>query len=219
MTIEKHPSAAPADPALLERLRTLQVALISDQLHRNRGVTGLRPYHRPAPLAGTAVTVRTRGGDNLAVLRAFEFCRPGDVMVVDADGECANALVGGILTFYAASIGMAGMVLDGAIRDTAEIARADRSRSTPAATPTAAPTRTGPARSTCPVSVGGLTVRPGDIVVGDQDGLLAFAPEEAETLIEKALAHREKEEQTMAAMREGRWDRSFIDALEARAIN
>ena len=87
-----------------------------DQLHRNRGFAGLRPYHRPAPLAGTAVTVRTRAGDNLAILRAFEFCRPGDVMVVDADGDCANALVGGILTFYAASIGLAGMVLNGAIR-------------------------------------------------------------------------------------------------------
>lgn len=70
-----------------------------------------------------------------------------------------------------------------------------------------------------PVSVGGLTIHPGDIVVGDQDGLLAFAPEEAEPLIEKAIAHRAKEEQIMAAMREGRWDRSFIDALEARAVN
>ena len=64
-----------------------------------------------------------------------------------------------------------------------------------------------------------MTVRPGDIVVGDQDGLLAFAPEEAEDLIAKAIAHREKEEQTIAAMKAGRWDRSFIDALEGRAIN
>ena len=218
MSIEKHPSADPADPALLERLRTLQVALISDQLHRNRGTTGLRAYHRPAPLAGTAVTVRTRGGDNLAVLRAFEFCRPGHVMVVDADGECSNALVGGILTFYAASIGLAGMVLDGAIRDTAEIA--ERTFPVYARGHThRGPYKDGPGAINIPVSVGGLTIRPGDIVVGDQDGLLAFAPEEAEALIEKAIAHRDKEEQTMAAMREGRWDRSFIDALEARAIN
>lgn len=120
MTIEKHPSAAPADPAVLDRAQPLQHSGIGDQLYRNRAVAELRPYHQPASLVGTAATVRTRSGDNLAVLRAFEFCRPGHVMV-DADGECANALVGGILTFYAASIGMAGMVLDGAIRDTAEI--------------------------------------------------------------------------------------------------
>ena len=117
MRIEKHPSAPSAAPELSERLPGLQVALISDQLHRNRGFAGLRPYHKPAPLAGTAVTVRTRAGDNLAILRAFDFCRPGDVMVVDADGGCANALVGSTLTFYAASIGMADMMLDGAIRD------------------------------------------------------------------------------------------------------
>jgi regulator of RNase E activity RraA len=64
-----------------------------------------------------------------------------------------------------------------------------------------------------------MTVNPGDIVVGDQDGLLAFAPERAEELIAKANAHREKEEATIAAMKANRWDRSFIDALEARAIN
>ena len=160
MTIEKHPSAPSVAPGLLERLRGLQVALISDQLHRNRGFAGLRPYHKPAPLAGTAVTVRTRAGDNLAILRAFEFCRPGDVMVVDADGDCANALVGGILTFYAASIGMAGMVLT-ARSATSPRSASGPSRSTPAATPTAAPTRTARARSTSRSPLGGMTVRPG----------------------------------------------------------
>ena len=218
MSIEKHPSAPSVTPEVLERLRALPVALISDQLHRNQGFAGLHPYHLPAPLAGTAVTVRTRGGDNLAILRAFEFCRPGDVMVVDADGECANALVGGILTFYAASIGMAGMVLDGAIRDTAEIA--ERTFPVYAAGHThRGPYKDGPGAINVPVTLGGMTVNPGDIVVGDQDGLLAFAPEEAEDLIAKAIAHREKEEATIAAMKENRWDRSFIDALETRALN
>lgn len=218
MTIEKYPSAPPVAPELLERLRELQVALISDQLHRNQGFARLRPYHRPAPLAGTAVTVRTRAGDNLAILRAFELCRPGDVMVVDADGDCANALVGGILTFYAASIGMAGMVLNGAIRDIAEIA--ERSFPVYAAGHThRGPYKDGPGAINVPVTLGGMTINPGDIVVGDQDGLLAFAAERAEELIAKASAHREKEEQTIAAMKAKRWDRSFIDALEARAIN
>ena len=218
MTIEKNPSAPSVAPALLERLRGLHVALISDQLHRNQGFAGLRAYHRPAPLAGTAVTVRTRTGDNLAILRAFEFCRPGDVMVVDADGDCANALVGGILTFYAASIGMAGMVLNGAIRDTAEIG--ERTFPVYAAGHThRGPYKDGPGAINVPVTLGGMTVNPGDIVVGDQDGLLAFPPDRAEELIAKAIVHREKEEQTIAAMKAGRWDRSFIDTLEARAIN
>ena len=139
------------------------------QLHRDCGSVGLTPYHKPAPIAGTAVTVRTRGGDNLAILRAFEFCRPGDVMVIDAGGDVTNAVVGGILSFYAASIGTAGMVIDGAIRDVAEI----RERTYPVyarGVNHRGPFKDGPGEINVPVSVGGMVVNPGDIVVGDQDG-------------------------------------------------
>jgi len=70
-----------------------------------------------------------------------------------------------------------------------------------------------------PVSVGGMTVRPGDIVAGDQDGLVALSLDEAPVVIEKALRQRDAEEATMLAIREGRWDRAFVDALEARSLN
>lgn len=70
-----------------------------------------------------------------------------------------------------------------------------------------------------PVSVGGMTVRPGDIVVGDQDGLVALSLDEAPVVIEKALRQRDAEEATMLAIREGRRDRAFVDALEARSLN
>ena len=217
-SIRKHPSAPSADPEIIETLKQIPVALLSDQLQRNRGSTGLQAYHHPAPLAGTAVTVRTRAGDNLAILRAFDICRPGDVLVVDADGDTANALVGGIMTFYAASVGVAGMVLDGAIRDVAEI----RERPFPVyarGVNHRGPYKDGPGAINVPVSVGGMAVCPGDIVVGDQDGLVVLSREEAPTVIEKALLQKQKEEETMQAIRDGRWDRSFVDALEARSIN
>jgi len=214
----RNPSAPAADPKILELLRQLPVALLSDSLHRSTGTIGLKPFHRPSPMAGTAVTVRTRGGDNVAVLRAFDHCRPGDVLVVDAGGNEANAIAGGIMTFYMASIGMAGFVCDGAIRDAAEIgertfpvyARAVNHRG---------PYKDGPGEINVPVCIGGMVVNPGDIVVGDQDGLLAFAQADASLVIEKAQAQQRKEEQTMQAIREGRWDRSFVDALEARLAN
>ncbi len=217
-SIRKHPSAPSADPELIETLKRIPVALLSDQLQRNRGSTGLHPYHHPAPLAGTAVTVRTRAGDNLAILRAFDICRPGDVLVIDADGDIANALVGGIMTFFAASVGVAGMVLDGAIRDVAEI----RERPFPVyarGVNHRGPYKDGPGAINVPVSVGGMAVCPGDIVVGDQDGLVVLSRDEAPTVIEKALLQKQKEEETMQAIREGRWDRSFVDTLEARSIN
>jgi len=214
----RNPSAPQADEKIIATLREIPVALLSDNLRRSSGSVGLQPYHRPAPLAGTAVTVRTRGGDNLTLLRAFEFCRPGDVLVVDAGGDVTNAVIGGILTFYASTIGVAGVVIDGAIRDVAEI----RERAFPVyarGVNHRGPYKDGPGEINVPVCIGGMVVNPGDILVGDQDGLLAFTQAEAPALIEKAKAQLRKEEQTMQAMREGRWDRSFIDALEARAAN
>jgi len=216
--ITRNPSPPQVDTAIIARLRTIATSLLSDQLHRSCGSVGLQPYHAPAPMAGTAVTVKTRGGDNLAILRAYDFCRPGNVMVVDAGGDVTNALVGSIMTFAAARQGLAGMVLDGAIRDVAEI----RQRTFPVyarGVNHRGPYKDGPGEINVPVTVGGMVVNPGDIIVGDQDGLVAFAPHLAATVIEKALAQAEKEEATMQAIRDGRWDRSFADALEARCAN
>jgi RraA family protein len=216
--ITRYPSALQVDTAIIGKLRSIAVSLLSDQLHRSCGSVGLQAYHAPAPMAGTAVTVKTRGGDNLAILRAYDFCRPGDIMVVDAGGDVTNALVGGIMTFAAAKQGLAGVVLDGAIRDVAEI----RQRTFPVyarGVNHRGPYKDGPGEINVPVTVGGMVVNPGDIIVGDQDGLLAFAPHLAATVIEKALAQAQKEEATMQAIRDGRWDRSFVDALEVRCAN
>lgn len=214
----RNPSAPQVEAPVLEALRGIAVALLSDNLHRSTGSVGLQPYHLPKAMTGTAVTVRTRGGDNLTILRAFEYCRPGDVMVIDCGGDITNAVVGGILSYYGATIGLSGMVIDGAIRDVAEI----RERDFPVyarGVNHRGPYKDGPGEINVPVSIGGMVVNPGDIVVGDQDGMLAFAPHEAPTVIEKALAQARKEAETMQAMKEGRWDRSFIDALEARCAN
>lgn len=218
--IRKNPSAPQAADAVLTALRDIPVSALSDNMHRNIGSVGLQPYQRPGKktMAGTAVTVRSRGGDNLTYLRALEFCRPGDVLVVDAGGDLNNAVVGGILSFYAASIGVVGLVIDCAIRDVAEI----RDRDFPVyarGVTHRGPYKDGPGEINVPVSVGGMVVNPGDIVVGDQDGLLAIPQDDAQHVIEKALAVLEAEAETMRAMKEGRWNRAFIDALEARCNN
>jgi regulator of RNase E activity RraA len=209
--IRKNPSAAQAADTILAALRAIPVSALSDNMHRNIGSVGLHPYQRPGKqtMAGTAVTVRSRGGDNLTYLRALEFCRPGDVLVVDA---------GGILSFYAAHVGVVGLVVDGAIRDVAEIRERDFPVYARGVTHRG-PYKDGPGEINVPVSVGGMVVNPGDIVVGDQDGLLAIPQDDAAYVIEKALAVLEAEAETMRAMKEGRWNRAFIDALEARCNN
>lgn len=110
------------------------------------------------------------------------------------------------------------MIRDGAIRDGAEI----RARPFPVyarGVTHRGPYKDGPGAINVPVSVGGMAVNPGDVVAGDQDGLVAFSPDEAPAVIDKALRQREAEEDTMLAIREGRWDRYFVDALEARSLN
>jgi regulator of RNase E activity RraA len=218
--IRKVPSAPQAEPNVIAMLREIPVAALSDNMHRNIGTVGLHPYHRPGKttMAGTAVTARSRGGDNLTYLRALEFCRPGDVLVIDAGADLNNAAVGGILSFYAAHIGVAGLVIDGALRDVAEIRERDFPVYARGVTHRG-PYKDGPGEINVPISVGGMVVNPGDIVVGDQDGLLAIPQAGIEALIEKARAHLEGEAKTIQAMKEGRWDRSFIDALEARCNN
>ena len=218
--LRKNPSAEPADPAVLAALRDIPVAALSDNMHRNIGTVGLSPYHRPGTrtMAGTAVTARSRGGDNLTYLRALEFCRPGDVLVIDGGGDLANAGVGGILSFYAASIGVVGVVIDGAIRDVAEIRERDFPVYARGVTHRG-PYKDGPGEINVPVSVGGMVVNPGDIVVGDQDGLLAIPPGDIEAVLAGARTTLANEANTIRAMKEGRWSRAFIDALEARCNN
>ncbi len=214
----KNPSAPQADPKIIAQLKTIAVALLSDNMHRNRGSVGLHPYHKPAPMAGTAVTVRTRGGDNLAALRAYDYCRPGDIMVIDAGGDLTNAVFGGIMALGGETMGLGGMIVDGAIRDVAEI----RARSFPIyarGVNHRGPYKDGPGEINVPVTVGGMVVRPGDIVVGDQDGLCAFSQDIAASVISKALAQHAKEQAAIQSILEKRWDRSFVDTLEARCNN
>lgn len=218
--LRKNPSAAQADPQTLAALRDIPVSALSDNMHRNIGSVGLQPYQRAGmqTMAGTAVTARSRGGDNLTFLRALEFCRPGDVLVIDAGGDLSNAVVGGILSFYTASIGLAGVVIDGAIRDVAEI----RARDFPVyarGVTHRGPYKDGPGEINVPVCVGGMVVNPGDIIAGDQDGLLAIPQDGVGQLIEKARAVLATEAETIRAMKEGRWNRAFIDVLEARCAN
>jgi RraA family protein len=213
----RNPSAAPAGPDVVEPLRGLAVSLLSDNMARVSGAVGLRPWHESAPMAGTAVTVHTRAGDNLAIYRAFDYCRPGDVLVVDGGGVLDQALMGDIMTSYAEHLGLAGVVIDGAIRDVSAIRR----RRFPVyarGVTHRGPYKNGPGEINLPVSIGGMVVTPGDIVVGDDDGLLAIPVADAPGVIAGARAQAEKEVAMLAAIAEDRYDRSWVLPHERRMM-
>ncbi len=183
---------------------------------RLRGSVGLTPYHQPKPMAGTAVTIHTRPGDNLAIYRAYDFCRLGDVMVIDGGGDLTQALVGQILSESAASLGVVGMVIDGAIRDLGSIRASDFPVYARGVTHRG-PYKNGPGEINVPVSVGGMVVNSGDIVVGDENGVLAIAPADAPALIhpEERGSARKKSRYLIAQGRHG--DHRADDARRARA--
>jgi RraA family protein len=203
--ITRDPAPPSVDADLLAAFRAVPTATISDCLDRMPVLSGLRAFHRRGGLLGTAITVRVRAGDNLAIHQALEEVRPGDVIVVDGAGDTTRALVGDIMKAIAESRGVAGFVIDGAVRDTDAFADADFPCYARAATPRG-PFKSGPGAINVPVCVGGWTVNPGDVVVGDSDGVVTFAPDIAPRLLEAVRAQTARETEVLAQIRAGRYD-------------
>jgi RraA family protein len=169
----------------------------------------LRPFHRvEGVMVGTAITVRTRPGDNLAIHEALESVRPGDVIVVDGGGDTSRALIGEIMMTIAVERGAAGIVIDGAIRDVAAI----RQSSFPCFARSSihlGPYKDGPGEINVPVSIGGMVIAPGDIVVGDEDGIVAFPQSIAEELLALVQAQERREADIITSIREGRYTGAY----------
>jgi RraA family protein len=202
------PTVPKIAPALLAAFTLAPTSVISDNLERLAGVVGLRPFHRSGRMVGAALTVRTRAGDNLAVHHALELAGPGDVIVVDGGGDQTRALIGEIMRDIAAHRGAAGFVIDGAIRDVAAF-RASDFPCFARGVIHRGPYKTGPGIINVPVSIGGAVISPGDIVVGDEDGVVAFPPSIAETLIAAVRAQVVREDDTLKAIREGRYESPY----------
>ena len=194
------------NPAAL--FKAAPTAIISDNLDRLPGAVGLRPFHRGGMMAGPAFTIRTAAGDNRAIHQALELFRPGDVLVVDGGGDEARALVGEIIASIAAHRGAAGMVIDGAIRDAGALAKSDFPIFARSAIHRG-PYKNGPGETGVPVSIGGMVVNPGDIVVGDEDGVVAFPPAIASELLRAVKAQEEKEEAILKSIKDGTYKGAY----------
>ena len=209
MTVNVAATSVPKPAAsLIDAFREAPTSIISDNLARLPGAVGLRPFHRGGKLVGAAFTVRTRPGDNLAIHRALELVGPGDVIVVDGGGDETRALVGEIMKNIAQWRGAAGYVIDGAIRDVAAFA-ADDFPCFARAVIHRGPYKSGPGEINVPVSIGGSVISPGDIVVGDEDGVVSFPAAMAANLLEGVRAQMAREEETLKAIREGRYQGSY----------
>ncbi len=193
---------------LIDGFRGAPTAVISDNLSRLPGCVGLRPFHRGRHMVGTAVTVKTRPGDNLAILRALEMVGPGDVIVVDGGGDTSRALIGEIMKAIAETRHAEGFVIDGAIRDVGAFAASDFPCFARAVTHRG-PYKSGPGEINVPVSVGGSVISPGDIVVGDEDGVVSFPASIGASLLEEVKAQIIREEEMIKSIREGTYQGAY----------
>ena len=190
---ERSPLPLPVPADLVEAYQSIVTPHISDSLQRLPGAIGLRPYHGTGKLVGTALTVQTRHGDNLLIHEALSEAREGDVIVVDGGGDVTQALVGEIMMRKAQARGVAGFVIYGAIRDVAAFRASDFPCYACGVTHKG-PYKNGPGVLNTAVSVGGLIVNPGDLVVGDEDGLVSLSRETARQLIPAIRQIQAKEE-------------------------
>ena len=199
----------------IEALNGLATSVVSDVLGRTIGAVGILPVNKsPISVCGNAVTVSVRAGDNLLIHKALQFLQPGDVLVIDGGGDISRALFGEIMMLVAKSRGAIGAVFDAAIRDVDAFekhrfpcwARGINMRG---------PYKDGPGSINVPVSIGGMVVNPGDVILGDSDGIIALSPAIA---LEGARMGKEKEAvelQTIQSILDGKYDDSWVDvALE-----
>jgi regulator of RNase E activity RraA len=210
-TCRLHPPGPKPDPALLEQCRELPTSILSDSMDRVGGVRGVHwvPGGRWPRVAGPALTVRTRPGDNLVVHRALDLAEPGDVLVVDGGGFLERAILGEIMGRYAAARGLAALVVDGAVRDAEGLAAGP--------VPVFAlginhlgPYKDGPGEVHGPVQVGGTVVRSGDVVVGDADGVVVLPYERVAEVVAVGQARLRDEEEQFAQIAAGTLDRSWV---------
>ncbi|MAY31115.1 MAG: RraA family protein [Rhodovulum sp.] len=206
-----------ASKELVDAFAKLPVANVSDSMSRMTAAgPTLRPMHSSGGMAGVALTVKARPGDNLMLHKAIDMAVPGDVIVVDAGGDLANALMGELMLAYAIKRGVVGFVLNGAIRDL------DNFRETNLPTYAAGvthrgPYKDGPGEINVPVAIDGMVIHPGDIVIGDSDGVLSVPIDGAEEILKATEAKSAAEITQMAAIEAGTNDRSWVDrALIAR---
>jgi regulator of RNase E activity RraA len=192
-------------------LTGLATSVVSDVLGRTIGAVDILPVNKsPVSVYGNAVTVSVRSGDNLMLHKALQILKPGDVLVVDGGGDISRALFGEIMMTVAKSRGAIGAVFDAAIRDV-EAFEKHRFPCWARGVNMRGPYKDGPGSINVPVSIGGMVVNPGDVILGDCDGIIALSPAIAS---EGARLGKEKEaveRKTIQSILDGQYDDAWID--------
>ena len=200
------------DARYVQAFADIPVANVSDCMTRlTAGGPRLRPMHKAGRLGGPALTVKCRPGDNLMIHKALDLAQPGDVLVVDAGGDLTNSLFGELMLSYAVTRKIAGVVLNGAVRDIDVIA-AGTFPLYAAGVTHRGPYKDGPGEINVPIALDGMVIQPGDLMLGDADGLLCVPYDDVEQVLAASRDKVALEHKTIENIRSGKHDTSWVDA-------
>lgn len=209
------PRRSSLQPDVIDAFRDVPTAHASDCIGRCVGAIGLASFHGHSPMCGIAVTVRTRPGDNLMIHKALEIAEAGDILVIDGGGALNQAVFGGQMRATAISKGLAGVVVDGAVRDLAELSAGGLACFAKGVNHRG-PSKDGPGEINVPISCAGMVVNPGDLILGDPDGVICIPAADAEDLLPLVREHALREERAMKAIAERTTDPEQFNAILRR---
>jgi RraA family protein len=171
------------DAGVVEQAARFPSSILADVAGRRGALHGrIAPLAPSMRFAGPALTVEVRPGDNLMIHAALALAQPGDVIVVDGKGDLGAALMGEIMCQQAVALGVAAVVIDGAVRDSEAIRELGFPMYAAGLNPNG-PTKNVAGRLNHPISIGGVSVKPGDLVVGDADGVTVIEREKAAAML------------------------------------
>jgi len=206
-------------PALVRQAGEFQAAILADVNGRRGAMHGrVAALRSTMKVVGTAFTVDVRPGDNLMIHAAIALAKPGDVLVIDGKADQTSALMGTIMMTACQKLGIAGVVIDGAVRDSLEIEEMGFPVFSCGTNPNS-PTKNVAGRIGHPITCGGVTVRSGDLIVGDADGVVVIERERIEPLLPLARKKVQEESARIAAIQQGETAAKWLTgALRAAGV-
>ena len=191
-------------PEVVKQASAFAASILADVAGRRGTMDGrIAPVTPSMRFCGPAFTIEVRPGDNLMIHAAISMAKPGDVLVIDGKGDTTCALMGALMLNACRKVGLAGVVIDAAVRDTVELAELGFPVFAVGANPNG-PTKFIPGRINAPISCGGTAVSPGDLVVGDADGVVVIERGKAPTLLAAAAKKVAEEHARLADILAGR---------------
>jgi regulator of RNase E activity RraA len=191
------------DAQRLEQLRQVETATVGHYRMHGFMEPRLLANQRGVRVAGTAVTVQTRGIDSTPIAIALDAIRPGDFLVIDRCGEHRHAALGAVVCKALQNAGAVGVVIDGRACDLVDIERQAMPLWCLGPSPILGRRLSQEGAVNIPISCGGVTVHPGDAVLADDSGLLVLHPDEIEAVTAEGLLRQEREVKVLARMAAG----------------